>query len=538
MEGSDPRQTAREILYDDRSAVNPKRLVILRALYAKNQSKTRGLSIQELKQILFELPSSTYAGYFKKDEIENKKSNIDNLTLESLILQNDSRFILDETFPDRFSIDFRNRHKHEKISDLVNYVNGEEKQLVSKISDDTFETIKNDTEEGLGILSKNYTEFLSKLSANEKDELILSIRKKDPTIFSLAKIIGVLPPEMYRLSIDVWGYSFYDILFAIHLKDKLGLNFDIDRKIIQENTEIILKSQNESGSWSVGNYEKSGFDVIDTGIVLELLYFIKSGFQEIKIPNKTIQNAQDFLRGSLSNLDKNMKRSTVTHGFMRQNTLLSTGVACQSIWKTSILLQKPRERILHDEDFVATLRYLFSLRRDNGTFSKDADSDPDMESTVLITKMIFGKYNLNLLPRDINEILGIKVDPLKTVDFVQQRRSMVSEYLMQNHANVFADTIHALLSVGVWPTCHYMLDGMAQATTKLKKDLQEAKKKKFWDWFSGNSFLPISYSTKATPSIHVLHESLNYLDIMDDYRKNPSSYWNRLSELLIYNGSV
>lgn len=538
MEGIDFRQTAREILYDDRGAVNPKRLVILRLLYAKNQSQTPSLSMQELKQILFELPSSSHSGYFKKDEVQNKKSNIENLTLESLILQDNGRFVLDETFPDRFSADFRNRHKHEKISDLVNYVGGEEKQLVFKISDDVFEKIKKDTEEGLEILAKNYTEFLSKLTANEKDELILSIRKKDPKIFSLAKIIGVMPAEMYRLSIDVWGYSFYNILFAIHLKDKLGLNFGIDRKIIQENTEIILKSQNESGSWSVGNYEKSGFDVIDTGIILELLYFIKSEFQEINVPNKTIQDAQDFLRGSLSNFSENMKRSVVEHGFMRQNTLLSTGAACQSIYKTNILLKKPKEQNFHDEDFVATLRYLFSLRRDNGTFSKDADSDPDMESTVLITKMIFGKYNLNLLPRDIKEILGVKVDPLKTIDFVQQRRSIVSEYLMQNHANVFGDTIHALLTVGVWPTCHYMLDGMSQATAKLSQDLQEAKKKKFWDWFSGNSFLPISYSIKATPSIHVIHEALNYLDITDDYRKNPNSYWNRLSELLIYNGSV
>lgn len=537
MQEKNESATVNSILYDERNAINPKRLVILRSLYSKIHAENPGLTLQEIKQILFDLPSSSHGGYFKTSQVDNK-SNMSALSLESLIVKNDERFMLDQSFPDRFSVDFVNRHKHENLSDFVKYVDTREKRIVFDLSDDAYEIIKKDTEEGLEILAKNYTEFLSKLTANEKDELILSIRKKDPKIFSLAKIIGVMPAEMYRLSIDVWGYSFYDLLFAIHLKDKLGLNFDIDRKIIQENTEIILKSQNESGSWSVGDYEKSGFDVIDTGIILELLYFIKSEFREINVPNKTIQDAQDFLRSSLSVFDKNMKRSVVEHGFMRQNTLLSTGAACQSICKTNILLKKSREQIFYDDDFVATLRYLFSLRRDNGTFSKDADSDPDMESTVLITKMIFGKYNLNLLPKDIKEMLGIRVDPLKTIDFVQQRRSTVSEYLMQNHANVFGDTIHALLTVGVWPTCHYMLDGMMQATAKLKQDLQEAKKKKFWDWFSGNSFLPISYSIKATPSIHVIHEALNYLDIMDDYRKNPNSYWDRLSELLIYNGSI
>jgi len=528
----------KDMLRDSRQGpVNPKRLVVLKSLYSKNKIDQKGLSLQEIKKILFDLPTSAYRGYFNPKKISNQKS--DNLYLEALIQKQEEKYLLDKDFANRFTQN-RIREIGTSIDTLVKLADFREKEIISNLPQESkYDQIKTETEKSIQIIAKNYAEFFEKMSDNDMSQLTRSLQEKDPYLFDKAKQIGSFftmdVGEYYRLALDMWGYTFYDILFANHLKDRLELDFNLDNSIIKNTAEIILESQDANGSWSMGKYEKSGFDVIDTAIIIELLYFLKLDFPSISIPKNSIEKAQEFLKNSLKTDEKNseMKLSSVEHSFMRQNTLLSTGCASQGMWKTNLMLKKSRSKTLHDKDLAGTLRYLLSLRK-GGAFSKEKNSEVDLESTTLITKMIFGRYNLNLTPKEINEISGTEIDPLDTVEFIQDRRSLVSDYLAQGHANVFADTLHALLTCGVWPSSYYVVNRLATVTKKAVETLQKAKEKNFWSWFEGKNWIPFSYYPRVMPAIHVQHEALNCLEIIHDYKENPNSYWNRLSEMLQY----
>lgn len=82
-----------DLLRDKRtSTLNYKRLVVLKSLHSKNKYSSTGLSLQEIKGILFDLSTSSHVGYFKTKDVGPKKVN--QLSLESLIQKNNDKFLL------------------------------------------------------------------------------------------------------------------------------------------------------------------------------------------------------------------------------------------------------------------------------------------------------------------------------------------------------------------------------------------------------------------------------------------------------------
>lgn len=548
--GENP-DVAEYVIRDNRKSPNLKRAALVRLFGTGMDKKTCVVSVADISKIFLETETSHVKNYFYYTKIP--ENIIDRFSLEALLMTNKketsedkpkkrepNEFWFDESYSSRLALSLKDSTGQPSISDIVDKVKIKEKELLTndKTLESSYSILKNYCENSLTVLSQKYAENFDEIR-KEKDAFIQSLKTHKPRLSVTMKLVSRVPPfagsgEMLRLGLDAWAYAMYDLLLGTLLAKKLNLNYNQDRKIMEETLDIIMNSQDEDGYWSVGKYDIA-FQAIDTALMLEIIGMMKLCYPEIVIDRSAISKTSDFLRSCLKTVDSGdakLSFSEVKNDIWRQNTLLSTCAVLHGLYKTNLILGNKREEIFNDQLFCQTLRYLVQLKSETGGFVKQGKFT-EVETTALVTKLLLGKYNMKMNPDEIFGYTGIPFEPVKTIGYLQSSWKTLTEYLSQDHLNVTADAMHAALCCGVWPASSHMLEmlvevsNLAQNHVSLIHDLDLVKLLK-----NKAGLRVLSNYQKIIKVIGTTHEVLFCIDIIDDYVKNPDSYWNRMFTLL------
>lgn len=529
---------------DRRNSINMKRIALANIFNVdhKVNPENPGLTIADISTIMFETQDIQVQNYFYYKL--KRKEELPGTRLELLIDESeDGSFRLNEHsssyLPERLR-SFAGPKMISEIFDVIRNLEKDELAADEKLNAD-LENIREDTDFGLSVITQNYEQFLDKVSGDERKKFVEGLKKRKPNISPYLKLISRAAPaktyELLRLGLDAWAYSIFDLLLAQQLAEKIGMKYRLDENVVRQTAQMIIESQHESlGSWAIGDYDY-GFQTIDTGLVIQLLYLIKANFSNISIPESTLELARNFILKSIHTFDGKTGKISYCKversGKTRQNTLLATGYALATLYR--IHQMKEKKNFLDEKIHSQLLRYLIELKDDTGAFRMTPDAEyADLESTSLITKSLLGKRNMNLTPEDIESATGLKFDPIKTLGYFQSQRSRVSEYIAQGDLNVAADTIHSTLCCGAIPLSTHIIEKMVEISKKSKDNFLLTKDYDFWAWFKSPASKWSTFTTYSIviKSVHVIHESLFFLDLLDDYISDPSSYWTNLGELL------
>jgi len=171
-----------------------------------------------------------------------------------------------------------------------------------------------------------------------------------------------------------------------------------------------------------------------------------------------------------------------------------------------------------------------------GGYSLEKDNESDVETTSFIVNTLIGANSFSLKEDEVRKLTK-KFSSLGTINYFYNNRKTIEDFLNKgHHVNVVADWVSAMLWCGVWPFSAYLTDKLAVSCSKSKKYMEDFNKKELFK--IKNNQINVSMGLRATywkvmPAIHVLHQSTLCLMVMYEYLKDPSTYWSRISPLLV-----
>lgn len=514
----------------------PVRVALLRLLYCKKQISNGDPYLNKalIQKILFEGQIGHLGTYLYDDEKEK--------LLNPLI----------QTHPEHKTF-FRIKNSDEmpiKISDqiiseqyLIQSLSYWEKQITteSKKYAVDMESIRAYVKFGLETILSKYDEFFKQFSEEQLQKMARSIRDRKfdkSTVYKIAEHIMPLQVNVEaRLILDALTYSTYSLVLGYKLnklKNENEKDTELPRVIVKI-VKLLFESQGDDGAWALRNYDKN-LMVKDTGLILFLLKEIHDVFPSITIDLELIKKSYKFILNILDNaVAKKEEVVKLETEYLLQVNLYTTVQMIAGYYSATKLLGLEESKVFEHPFVAGFFKYLSKLEN-NGGYSINEENEPDIETTSFITNVMLGQNAFGLSEKILEQWTSDKFSNLETIGYFQNNTKAITNFLNKSqHLNIVTDCMSALLWCGVWPLSSQILDMLVRTCTKARKDMEDFKKIPLFESKKGQIRLSIHLSPRywnTITAVHVLHQSILCLMIINDYLDNPDAYWEKVMVLL------
>jgi hypothetical protein len=427
---------------------------------------------------------------------------------------------------------------------MIETIQSIEKDVLTKMPQfkEIIKSIEDYVDLGLRVLADKYGEFFNKLSEKQLNELTESVRNRN---FSrgllyrlISKIIPIGDDFETRLILDALVYCTYCFVLGQKLnraRPETELSFIDYTNLVSRIVGFLMESQGSDGGWAFRNYDRA-YIAKDTGMILFLLAEINEVFPNIHLDRSKLEKSESFLISVLQDMKKRKEVTIkVETEYFLQVSLYATLQTIAGLYSVRKILGGRHKETFEDKTVKSFFKHLEELESYGG-YSLEKDNKPDVETTTFIVNTLIGANSFSLKEDEVRKLIK-KFSSLGTINYFYNNRKTVEDFLNKgHHVNVVADWVSAMLWCGVWPFSAYLTDKLVASCTKSKKYMEDFSKKELFT--IKNNQIDVSMGLRATywkvmPAIHVLHQSILCLMVMYEYRKDPSTYWSRISHLLV-----
>lgn len=514
----------------------PVRVALLRLLYCKKQisEKNPYLSKALIQKVLFESQMGHLDPYLYDDEKSKTPSP------------------LIETHPTQTTL-FRIKNFDEMPSEVTDKITESfmiqslsywEKQIrkESEKYRSDIDSIERFVSFGLKILSGKFEEFFDKLSEKQLKELTDSLKNRKLSRGLLYRFIsGIIPVEddfETRLILDALMYCTYCFVLGQRLNN-MKPNSDSSTSdytdIVSKIVNLLMDSQGGDGGWAFRDYDKA-YIAKDTGTILFLLAEINETFPNIRIDKTKLERSESFLVSVLQEMGKQEEKTIkMETEYFLQVSLYTTLQTIAGLYSVRKILGGKHLETFEEKPVKDFFQHLGNLQH-RGGYRLEKDNEPDVETTSFIVNTLMGGNSFCLSDSEAKELTG-NFSSLGTVNYFYNNRKTIEDFLNKgHHVNVVADCVTALLWCGIWPFSTYLTDRLVVACEKSTKYMNDFEKKELFK--VKNNQISVSMGLRATywkvmPAVHVLHQSTLCLMIMYQYLQDPTTYWSRMTPLIM-----
>lgn len=499
----------------------PEKIALLKLLYHRKQvNDNHYLNKSIISKILFEQKTNHVDHYFNGETsyLIDSDSKLGPL---KFIDWNNSPTKLYRLTEDSFlkiisdweqNILIENKENRDKYTLLVNFVNF-----------------------GLNLILKKYEEFFSKLSGEEISKICNSIKQqKFQTSFGFKLLSKIIPQvdSMSRLVLDALMYSAYCLVLGS--KYNLLLQNDVTIHTMEKITSLFLNSQGKNGAWALGDYDRF-LMAKDTAMILYLLKEVKEVFPSIPLDKSKIKKSLEFLKDSMDDLVKDERETVKLESeYMRQLGFYTSVQMIAGYYSAVKILDKDDDVFAHP--FTKQFFIYLSKLEKHGGYARDYENKPDIETTSFVANTLLGENSFDLNDNEVSLLMEKEFSSMNIINFFNNNQKTIRDFLNKGQdLNVVTDSMSALLWCGVWPLSSQVMDMLVESCEKSRKELEKFKKIPLIEIQDGKMSVPLKLGPmywNVMPSIHVLHQTLLCLNIINQYLKNPEGYWKKVESIL------
>lgn len=527
--GEIPTKSERIILEYLRSGVRfiPLKLAITKLLVSKNEQtpKEPYLTKSTIAKILFESQIGHLNPHLDEESnllIKQNPKNKTSYTIKST-----------QEMPDEMiESGINQKELYEILSYWEKKIPEKSKQYETKI-----DSIRVFVTFGLRIILQKYEELFSKLTDNDLRKISDSIKnRKFEKSLSFKMLEYVLPTKVdsiSRLTLDALMFSSYCLVLGSKLHTEIP--DEKFRDILEKTTKLLMDSQGSDGAWALKNYDKY-IMAKDTSMILFLLKEIKETFPDFNIEQYKIEKSFNFLMQILDELEtKKQNTAKIETEFLLQNNLYTTMQIIAGLTSSSILLGKNIKNVFDHEFTKRFFNYLAELEKDGG-YSISEKNEPDVETTSFVANTLLGNNSFGFSNKEISDMTNSNFNSLNIINYFYNNMKSVTYFLNKGqNLNVVADSVSALLWCGVWPMSSQVMDILVKTCKKSEDDLMNFQKIPLLEFNKDRLSVSLKLAPlywHIMPSIHVLHQTMLSLFIIEQYLTNPDEYWSKIKTLI------